>query len=203
MEHLRLTTLNNASQVELRTAGGSERVVSVEHSRRASISHSTFLPGSVISSCDSSPRDKPPNVGKLSDSTSTTPASSVATVLITTPHQSHTSTGPSPNERNSLSHSTSQPNSFSSTPTETIQMFLRKAENRSYLSNNYIHTPHPDTPPSSDTFLKINRSTFSPASGSSALPPSHPPSSNSSSILLNLSTNTSSLKTPPLPNRKT
>lgn len=203
MEHLRLTTLNNASQVELRTAGGSERVVSAERSRRASISHSTFLPGSVISSCNSSPHSKLPNVGKLPDSTSTTPASSVATVLITTPHQLHPNSGPPPYERNILSHSTSQPNSFSSTPTETIQMFLRKAENRSYLSNNYIPSPHTDTPSSSDAFFKINRSPFSAASGSSALPSSHPPSSNSSSNLISLSTNTSSHKTPPLPHRKT
>ncbi|PLW11399.1 hypothetical protein PCANC_21719 [Puccinia coronata f. sp. avenae] len=200
MEHLRLTTLNNTSQMELRATGGSERVASGEHTRRSSTSHSMLLPGSVISSCDSSPHSRPTNDGRRSDSSNSTPTSSIATVLINTSHQARTSNGPSPNERINLSHSTSQPASFSSTPTETIQMFLRKAENRSYLSNNYIPSPHNDGPSTTDAILKFNRSNFPPLPGSklepSALPASLTPSHHSSpSLNLNTNTNTSNNKT--------
>ena len=206
MEHLRLTTLNTTAQVQLRTGGGSERVASAEHARRASTSHSALLPSSTISShgsCDSSPRNtQAVNYARLIDSSTSTPTSSTGTVLITTPQEIRTNSGPSSNERVNLNQSTSQLNSFLSTPTETIQMFLRKAENRSYLTNNYIQTPPNDGLTTSESILKINRPNFSSVSSAkldpSALSASVSHNTNPNSPNLNMGT-TGSNKHSPLP----
>ncbi|KAI7944407.1 hypothetical protein MJO28_010102 [Puccinia striiformis f. sp. tritici] len=190
MEHLRLHTTENAPQVQLRTAEGSERVVSREHRRRPS---SGLASSSVLSShgsCESSPRQTV-NDGRMTDSTTSTPTSSLATVLITTPQEIRSSSTSSSIERViNLSNSTS-PSSFLSTPTGTIQMFLRKADNRHHPANNYIHTAITNDTISSnitttptDSSFKINR-------------PHHSPNSGSPSNNLNISTNSS--KNPNLP----
>lgn len=148
MEHLRLTSSgsNKKTQLELRTAGGSERLATTDQVGGASTDNPFLRPmANSRTRCNSSPNHAAmSSSGGLTDSLTSTPTSSIATtVLISTPQDNRTGHAPySSNERSGhLYQSTSQSKPFLSTPTETIQMFLRKAETRNYLTNNYTNSP--------------------------------------------------------------